>query len=52
MDQQILEIWGYVDSITRQESELSPPPDFKKIDTEAITQAIDALNSALTQIKH
>ncbi|EHO05151.1 IS1182 family transposase [Myroides odoratimimus] len=47
MVQQILEIWGYADSIARQESELPPPPDFKKIDTEAISQAIDTLNAAL-----
>ena len=47
MVEQILDIWNYADSIARQESELPPPPDFKEINKETITEAIDTLNKVL-----
>lgn len=47
MAEQIESIWNYADSIAREEQELPPPPDFKKLDKESLTKTIDTLNSIL-----
>lgn len=47
MADQILAIWSYADSIARYENELPPPPDFKEINPETVTKAINTLNDVL-----
>lgn len=47
MVQQLNEIWKYAQSITKEEDDLPPGPEFKVIDKESVQQAIDTLNEAL-----
>ncbi|MHC5311097.1 IS1182 family transposase [Myroides sp. LJL116] len=47
MFEQIQSIWEYADSVARQEQELPPPPDFKKMDQDSLTETINTLNSIL-----
>ena len=47
MVQQLNDIWKYAQSITKEEDDLPPPPEFKVIDKESVQQAIDTLNEAL-----
>ncbi|MHC5355065.1 transposase, partial [Myroides sp. LJL115] len=47
MFEQIQSIWEYADSVARQEQELPPPPDFKKMDQDSLAETINTLNNIL-----
>lgn len=49
MKKQLAEIWDYAQNIANDEDRLPEPPDFTKIDSEKIKEAVEQLNKALSK---
>jgi len=46
---QLEELWGYAESIAKEEMQQNTPPDFKKVDKEMVKQTVEAIDTALKE---